>query len=242
MRTHLRNAALTVAATGLAATAFTYAAMWPPSRIFGRTLISGDDPAQAALTFDDGPNGDTTLRLLDVLAAHDARATFFLVGKFVRQQPEVVRAMAAAGHLIGNHTMTHPKLHIQTEARIREELTGCSALLEDTIGAPVRVFRPPFGARRPFVLHTARRLGLTTVLWNALGFDWDPHTPAEIAASVRKGLAQNLATGVSTNILLHDGGQDGLGQPRMPSVEATGMLLTRLKQENIRPVTVDAWF
>jgi len=99
----------TVAAAVLGATGlWWHAAMWPESQIFGPQLVAGRNPMEIALTYDDGPNGDTTLRLLDVLAESDTRAMFFLIGKHVRQQPEIARRVADAGHVVGNHTMTHP--------------------------------------------------------------------------------------------------------------------------------------
>ncbi len=229
------------AAAGGAAAVWWYAAMWPQSQIFGPQLITGSDPAEIALTYDDGPNGDTTLRLLDTLEEHGARATFFLIGSFVRQQPEVVRRMAAGGHIVGNHTMTHPKLAWQTPARIREELGGCTALLEDLIGAKVGYFRPPHGARRPAVLRIAREMGLTPVLWNVTCYDWDPITTDEISGNMERGITANRRKGRGSNVLLHDGGQFGLGQPRMPSVEATARVLKMSRAGGARFVTVDAW-
>src|SRR5580698_1262167 len=94
--------------TGLAAGAYAYAANWPTSQIFGRTILVGSDIHQVALTFDDGPNDPYTLQLLDLLARHEVRATFFLIGSFVRRHPEIARAVHQAGHLLGNHTMGHP--------------------------------------------------------------------------------------------------------------------------------------
>ena len=108
-----------------------YASVWPTSQIFGRTLIAGDDPREIALTFDDGPNDAATPELLEVLARHDVRATFFAMGSFARQRPEIVRAVVAAGHLLGNHTMSHPKLSMEPAARVRQELADCTAVLED---------------------------------------------------------------------------------------------------------------
>ncbi len=95
------------AAATLAAGGYVYAAMWPTSQIFGHAIICGSDPHEFALTYDDGPNDPYTQQLLDVLARHDIRATFFLIGRFVRQRPDIARAIRAAGHLVGNHTMTH---------------------------------------------------------------------------------------------------------------------------------------
>src|ERR1700729_1163553 len=100
------TAALTAAA--LLAGGCTYAALSAQSQIFGPVLIASRNPDEIALTYDDGPNDIATERLLEVLAHHQARATFFLIGPHVRQRPQLARAIASAGHLIGNHTMTHP--------------------------------------------------------------------------------------------------------------------------------------
>ena len=161
-----------------------YATMSPASQLYGRTLTHGSDPSQMALTFDDGPNDPHTLHLLDVLAKHNAKATFFLIGKYVRQRPDIVRAIAAAGHEIGNHTDSHPNLILVSAARLRQELADCNKALEDALGTKVTVFRPPFGGRRPNVLRTARALGLSPVMWSVTGYDWSAKSAAEI---VRKG-------------------------------------------------------
>ena len=235
------NAAIAVGAASLGCGAWAYAAMWPQSQIFGPVLIAGQDPQEAALTFDDGPNGDTTLRLLDILARHNAPATFFLIGRYVRQQPEVVRAIADAGHVIGNHTMTHPWLHMQTTRRIHQELSDCNAALEDTLGTPVRFFRPPHGSRRPEVLRFARSLGLTTVNWNVIPEDWKPFTSAQLTDRIEQGITRNQSRRRASNILLHDGGDASLAQPRTTTLAATDMILTHFTHQGIRPVTVAHW-
>jgi peptidoglycan/xylan/chitin deacetylase (PgdA/CDA1 family) len=227
-----------VAAT---AGALAYAALWPESEWFGRVVVAGRDANEIALTYDDGPNDEATERLLDVLARHEVRATFFLIGGFVRQRRELVRSIAAGGHLIGNHTMTHPWLAWQSAGRIREELAGCNAALEDALGAPVRYFRPPHGARRPYVLRVARELGLTAVQWNVMAGDWNPVDAATITARVSRGIARNRRKGRASNVLLHDGGHTGIGQPRLPSVEATDRLLSQYKSAGMKFVTPEAW-
>ncbi|MBN9614351.1 MAG: polysaccharide deacetylase family protein, partial [Acidobacteriales bacterium] len=141
--TSVQLAAAAVLSTAAAAGGLAYAALWPQSQLFGRVLVAGSNPAEIALTYDDGPNDDATEHLLEVLARHEVHATFFLIGSFARQRPSLARAIADAGHVIGNHTMTHPWLSWQTASRIREELAGCNAVLEDILGAPVRFFRPP---------------------------------------------------------------------------------------------------
>ena len=220
----------------------TYAALSAQSQMFGRVLIAGGDPDEIALTYDDGPNDGVTERLLEVLARHEARASFFLIGRFVQQRPGIVRAIAAGGHLIGNHTMTHPWLAWQPAARIREELAGCTAAIEDAVGEPVRYFRAPHGARRPTVLRTAAELGLVPVQWNILPGDWKGFGAEEIAARTVRGVAVNRRRGRASNIVLHDGGQAGLGQPRQATVEATDLLLRRYGGERgMRFVTIDSW-
>ena len=125
----------TVGAAGiLAAGGCTYAAIAPESQLFGRTVIAGRDPAEFALTYDDGPNDPWTSQLLDLLARHNMRATFFLIGRYVRQRPDLVQEIRDAGHLIGNHTVSHPWLAVQSPRRVREELAGCNSALEDALG------------------------------------------------------------------------------------------------------------
>lgn len=233
----------TVAAAAVIATAgtLTYAALSAQSQIFGPTLIAPAKPNEIALTYDDGPNPAATPHLLEVLARHNVRATFFLIGSFVRECPALVREIAAAGHLIGNHTTNHPWLPFHSATRIRQELADCNAILEDTLGAPVRFFRAPHGARRPFVLRTARELNLTSVQWNVITGDWNPIGAAAIISRVTQGITRNQHHGRGSNIVLHDGGSLGLNAPRMATVEATDAILQGYKLPGINFVTIQAW-
>ena len=156
------------AGVGLAVGAWFYAALYPASQLFGRVILAGGDPVELALTYDDGPNPAATPGLLELLAKHEVRATFFLIGASVRRQPRLTREIAAAGHCIGNHTMTHPWLSYQSAARIRQEIAGANSAIEDVIGIPIKLFRPPHGARRPVVVRIANELGLATVNWNII--------------------------------------------------------------------------
>jgi peptidoglycan/xylan/chitin deacetylase (PgdA/CDA1 family) len=238
----ITTAAAALTTAGLVAAGCTYAALSSQSQIFGKVLVASRDSNEIALTYDDGPNDNVTERLLDVLAQHNVRATFFLIGRYVHQRPQIARAIASAGHLIGNHTMTHPWLAWQSSSRIRQELAGCNAILEDTIGVPVRYFRAPHGARRPAVLNIARELGLTPVQWNVIPGDWQPIGAEEIASRTVRGISRNKRRNRASNIVLHDGGQKGLGQPRLPTVEATKILLQKyLPQPGTKFVTIDSW-
>ena len=219
----------------------THAALSPESQLFGRTLVAGSDPQEVALTYDDGPNDAATPRLLDILAAANVRATFFMIGRFVRERPDLVRAVAAAGHLVGNHTMTHPWLPSKPAALIREELRGCQQALQDTLGAPVRYFRSPHGARRPAVLGAAAELGLTPVQWNVSGQDWTAIGEDGIVKLVARRAGKVARGGRGANVLLHDGFDQPMGTDRSCTLGATARLLTQFAGEGKRFVTVDAW-
>lgn len=236
----LEIASIAGASLVLAAGGYMYAGMAPGSQIFGRTLVAGNDPDEFALTYDDGPNDACTEALLEVLARHEVKATFFMIGRFARERAELVRRVRAAGHVVGNHTWTHPVLLLKSPAKVREELTATNKALEDILGERVEYFRPPFGARRPDVLRTARELGMVPVMWNAMGFDWKPTTAEQVRKNLARGIERNRRRGVGSNLLLHDGGQAGIGEDRWHTVKATADLLEEWK-ERVRFVTVDAW-
>ena len=122
---------LLIGASALASAGYLgYHSLAPRSQIFGQTFIG--TPGQGrklALTYDDGPNDPHTLHLLDVLDRHQVKATFFLMGRYVEQRPDIVRRIADGGHEIGNHTYSHPNLALSTQATQIEELLRCEAAL-----------------------------------------------------------------------------------------------------------------
>jgi peptidoglycan-N-acetylglucosamine deacetylase len=212
---------------------------WARDIARGPSLVAGSDPNQVALTFDDGPNDPCTLELLEVLHRANVRATFFLVGKFVRRSPEIVRTIAQAGHLIGNHTMNHPSLLWERPTRIRQQLIDCNHAIEDAAGLQVNYFRPPFGHRWRHVVLAGKEVGLTSVMWNVTGFDWLADSPRNLVTRMNAGIDANRCDGKGSNILLHDGDFQKFGADRSATVVAVAELLELLPPRGIRAVTVD---
>src|SRR5690349_3215245 len=142
-----------------------YNTMAPRSQLYGRTFIGERGRSKRlALTFDDGPNDPHTLALLDVLARHQVRATFFLIGEFVECRPDIARAVAGAGHEIGNHTWSHPTLIFRKSSDIQAAVDPCEHAWLEAAGPHAPLFRPPHGARTPSVLRTIRGMGFEPVM------------------------------------------------------------------------------
>lgn len=225
---------------GLAAGGYSYASLWPGSKIFGAALTAPERAGELALTFDDGPNPKWTPRLLDVLAQHDVKATFFMLGSRSEAELALVRRVAAEGHLIGNHSWNHPNLARTGARRVREELARTNEMLEQITGERVRYFRPPFGARRPVVFRIARELGLRVVTWNAMTSDWSEKSADRISGQLAEKIDRLGRRGRAANVVLHDGEHLERAADRGASVAAAGMLMERFNGTR-RFVRVDAW-
>lgn len=225
--------ALTGGASLAAVVAAGYQSMVPSGQWYGRTFTGlAHGTRQLALTYDDGPNDPHTLRLLEVLAKHNVQATFFLIGRFVQQRPDIAREVLKAGHVVANHTFDHPLLTFKSPSEIRRQLSDCRSALRDAVGEHSNLFRPPFGGRRPAVLHIARELGLEPIMWNITGHDWTA-PPADV---IEHAVARLIRGG--DVILLHDGGHKQMGADRSQTVLATDRLIARYRSEGYEFVTI----
>lgn len=228
--------------------AIVYGAVYPQAQLFGPTVCRTNSARKLAITFDDGPNPAITPKLLDLLERHEARATFFLIGRFVRECPGLAKEISARGHVIGNHTDTHPNLFWLTPAQINAELQQCHAAIADALGAAPRWFRPPFGMRNPWVVSKAGELGCQTVMWTLIPGDWR-EKPAEwliarmqpIARHARRSSKNGSAAARGTGdiLCLHDGSHRQLNADRTRTLAALEYWLPRWRDLGLEFVTID---
>ena len=185
-------------AIAVAAGALAYGARVPRSSMLAPTVWRGPVGSPGiALTFDDGPS-ESTLELLEILDHFDVPATFFQCGANVRRVPAMARAVAGAGHEIGNHSESHRLLSLRGAGFIRDEIETAQRTIADVTGVTPRVFRPPYGVRWFGLRAALRDLGLTGVMWSVIGLDWKLPAPG-----VERRLMESTRPGAI--VCLHDG-------------------------------------
>lgn len=205
---------------------FWWGTLWPHSRVFGPVLNRlTTDERLVWLTIDDGPSDDTSA-ILDALDAHDAKATFFLVGARAAVRPDLVREIARRGHGIGNHSSTHPAKWFWAlgPSRMRREIAETQRVLTDILGAPPRWFRAVVGMSNPFVNAVLKSQGLARVAWSARGFDGVAGDPARVVARIERDLRPGAI------VLLHEDAAHG------GNIETIRRLLQRLDALGYRAV------
>jgi peptidoglycan/xylan/chitin deacetylase (PgdA/CDA1 family) len=181
-----------------------------------------------ALTFDDGPDLQSTPLFLDLLAERDVRATFFLLGKHALEAPSLVRRMADEGHEVAVHGWTHRCVAAIGPRRLARELRATMRLLEQLTGRRPRWHRPPYGILTTPALVAARSAGLTTVLWSDWGVDWRRgRTPAQVLSTVTRGLRPGGA------VLLHDSDRTSAPGSWRATLTATERLLDLLESRDV---------
>ncbi|MFJ3921533.1 polysaccharide deacetylase family protein [Streptomyces sp. NPDC090022] len=183
-------------------------------------------PAYASsmvLTFDDGPDPRYTPGILDTLAHHRVRAMFFVCGEMVAERPDLVRRMVAEGHVIGNHTWTHPLLTKLSRPDLAAEIARTSDLVEKTTGQAPPWFRAPFGAWNRAAFEIGAELGMEPMAWTVDTLDWKEPGTTTIVSRVLKGAAPGVI------VLNHDAGGD-----RSQSVQALRTYLPQLLERGYR--------
>ena len=183
------------------------------------------DDRRVWLTIDDGPSDDTR-PMLDLLDAHAAKATFFVVGERAQARPELLREIVRRGHGLGNHSATHPQAWFWalSPRRMREEISRAQSRLQELSGVAPRWFRAVVGMANPFVAAVLRDEGLARVAWSARGFDGVRSDPLRVVARIERQLQPGAI------VLLHEGAKHGR------NVETLALLLQRLDALGYRSV------
>ncbi len=205
------------AALGAASAFMAWAVRGRSAKVFGPSVWRGprDRPAMA-LTFDDGPS-ESTPQVLEVLARYGVPATFFQCGANVERLPEIARGVHEAGHLIGNHSHTHPLFCFRSPRFVEEDLRRAQEVIQRHTGASPTWFRPPFGVRGFGIGRAQRRLGLTGVMWTVIGYDW-----SRTAEEVVRRMVTRASNGAI--LCLHDGRE----LRRRPNIDVTVEAVRRL--------------
>ena len=197
---------------------FVWGVLWPRSPLYGPVLARLPTRERVLwLTIDDGPSDDT-LEILDLLDAHAARATFFVVGERALARPQLLREIVRRGHGVGNHSASHPQAWFWAlgPARMRAEIARTQAIVRELTGVAPHWFRAVVGMANPFVAAPLRQHGLTRVAWSARGFDALAADPQAVVARIERTLAPGAI------VLFHEGAAHGR------NVETLALLLQRL--------------
>jgi peptidoglycan/xylan/chitin deacetylase (PgdA/CDA1 family) len=215
-----------------------YAGQYPTAQIYGATICRNRAAGRRiALTYDDGPNPAQTPQLLALLDRFGAKATFFSIGKWAEREPGLLREVHAAGHAIGNHTHTHPRMPLISMGSVKEELRRCRAAVEaagvefSRAGGGM-LMRPPYGSRRPATLRALRQEGYEPVTWSITCYDWR-------RTATRRSIARHARrAGPGDIILMHDGSHLVPDGDRSRSIAATEDTLERYAAAGYEFVTV----
>jgi peptidoglycan/xylan/chitin deacetylase (PgdA/CDA1 family) len=208
---------------------FTYVIAHPRSRFLVPVVSRLPADRQiVALTFDDGPDPEVTPRILDVLGAHGARATFFVLGERAARYPEMIRRMHREGHTVGTHTHRHRlRFHFGSPTYVQREIEDAIDVVAGILPTRPTLFRPPQGLRTPcFASGWRRTSGLTCVTWSVRGLD----SRVTTAGAIR------LAPGAI--ITLHDGTGLGGTEDRRPTLDALTAILAECKARGLRCVAL----
>jgi 1-acyl-sn-glycerol-3-phosphate acyltransferase len=225
------------AAVALAVIGFlAHAIAHPASQYFVPTVHRAATARRVvALTFDDGPDPAVTGRVLDILAAHGARATFFVVGERAARHPDLVRRIRDEGHAIGTHTQHHRmRFHFGSAGQVRREIEDAVAVVAGIVAERPSLFRPPHGVRSPcFAQGWRATREMTCVTWSARGLDARPTDADAVVARLERHLAPGAI------LALHDGTGLGGSSDRSATLAALPRILERCRERGLACATLE---
>lgn len=204
--------------------------------MFADVIVRGPREARGiVLTFDDGPHPVHTRKVLDLLDEHDARATFFVIGRKVEQHPDVVEEIVKRGHDVGVHGFAHDRLFsLRGSRRVRRDLERAVRTLARVTKDTPTLFRPPIGHTNPTIARIADQLGLTLVGWSIAGYDGLQNAdPKKVASRIARDLDDGAI------VLMHDAAERDDHVPA--GVEALRDVLDAAKDKNLRIVRLRDW-
>ncbi|MBD1371740.1 polysaccharide deacetylase family protein [Hazenella sp. IB182357] len=184
---------------------------------------------KVALTFDDGPDRHYTYEILAILKKEQVSATFFVVGKMAEIYPDVLKKMDQEGHIIGNHSYSHPLLTKRTNKQILAEVSRTDQAVAKAVGKKPILMRPPYGATNEMVLNTLINQQYKIINWSVDTQDWKGPSAHHIVATVKR------QTGPGGIILQHNAG----GEQLQATVDALPKMIKHLKANGYQFVTVD---
>ncbi len=204
-------------------------------RVFVDAMVRGPRGAKGvALTFDDGPDPESTTRTLDALDAAGVKATFFVIGKKAEAHPDVVRDIVSRGHALGLHSYAHDRLFaMRGAARWLHDLKKCADVVEDVANTRVRIFRPPIGHTVPHTPRVLRELGLRVIGWDVSARDGIRADAKDVARRIVDGARDGSI------VLLHDASERGTHAPA--GVAALPEILVGLERKGLRVVPLSDW-
>ncbi|MFC8683635.1 delta-lactam-biosynthetic de-N-acetylase [Brevibacillus porteri] len=195
----------------------------------GAVFLGDTTKKEVYLTFDNGYENGFTPKILDTLVAKKVPAIFFVTGHFVKEQPELLKRMAQEGHLIGNHSWSHPDMTTVSNQKIKDELTKVSNAVQQVTGqANMRYLRPPRGIFSDRTLAVTKDLGYTNVFWSVAYKDWDTKVQRGAKYAYDSVMAQLHPGAV---ILLHSVSKD--------NAEALGMMIDEARKQGYEFKSLD---
>lgn len=208
----------------------------PRCRWWGEVIASGppDERSRIALTFDDGPTGGATDRVLDILGELAVPAAFFVIGANVSRWPNLLRRIDVEGHLVANHSYDHSHFGFFRGRRYWDrQIALTDRVIEETIGHRPAMFRPPMGMKTGFIAGAARGAGQAVITWSRRGMDGVSTTPQRICRRL------SSSTGAGEIIVLHDGVEPGSQRDPGPTVAALKPLVLALRERGLNIVRLD---
>ncbi len=181
------------------------------------------------LTFDDGPNAEFTPKVLNLLKKHKAKATFFLIGKYIKKNPEILKRILAEGHVIGNHSYEHGNNNgFLSTKNILVDLKKTNQLVKELTGLELKLFRPPFGVTNPNIAKAVKILNIQSIGWSIRSLDTKAKDPQKVFRKIKNNLNKGEV------ILLHDTSE--------LTLKVLVQLLPLLEEKNMKTLTIDKLF